>query len=249
MLLTVKDLDIWYDAIHAVASVSLEIDAGECVALLGPNGAGKTSTLRSISQLISWSGRMEFDGASLRGQIADKVARTGVVHVPEGRRVFSGLDVQDNITMGLHARHGRKGLNLDDVFDLFEPLKAIRNRSGWALSGGEQQMVAIGRALVGAPRLLILDEPSLGLAPVVASIVFDALRQLTGHMAILVVEQNTELALESCTRGYVMSNGSVVMTGSRDELANRQALLEAFLGSRDENVKAEGHLDSHSDIA
>jgi len=233
-VLTVENLAVNYGPVEAVRGAGWEIGEGELVTLLGPNGAGKTSSLRAISQLCSWAGDIRFEGRSLRGLAPERVVRMGIVHVPEGRRVFPTLTVIENVQIGRHARRRRSGFTVDDVLELMPLLKPLKDRKGWALSGGEQQMVAIGRALVGAPRLLLLDEPSLGLAPVVASTVFAALTEIAKHTAILVVEQNTALALKNCTRGYVMVDGQIVMSGASAELQDRQAMLDAFLGERDD---------------
>ncbi len=233
-MLTVADLTVSYGPVEAVCGAGWEIGDGELVTLLGPNGAGKTSSLRAISQLCPWGGDIRFEGRSLRGLAPERVVRMGIVHVPEGRRVFPTLSVLENLQIGRHARMRRSGYSVDDVLELMPLLKPLKSRKGWALSGGEQQMVAIGRALVGAPRLLLLDEPSLGLAPVVASTVFAALTEIAKHTAVLVVEQNTALALKNCTRGYVMVDGRIVMSGASTELADRKAMLDAFLGERDD---------------
>jgi branched-chain amino acid transport system ATP-binding protein len=214
----------------------LSVNEGEFVTLLGPNAAGKTSTLRAISQLVPWQGQISFDGHSLRGVAPDLVARRGLIHVPEGRRVFPTLSVRENLQVGLHARGKRAAVAMDEIFDLFPQLKDLSSRQGWALSGGEQQMVAIGRALIARPRLLLLDEPSLGLAPLVASTVFVALGEIATRTAVLVVEQNTSLALSSCSRGYVLVRGRILLSGNSEELQDRKAMVDAYLGERDEYI-------------
>ncbi len=231
-MLRVEGLEIRCGRVEAVRGIDLEIGLGEVVALLGPNGAGKTSTLRGISQLVDYEGTVRFSDGDLRGRSPQAVARDGLIHVPEGRRVFANLSVHENLQVGLTARGSRDGYTIDEVYDLFPQLKLVRNRPGWALSGGEQQMVAIGRGLLGAPRLLMLDEPSLGLAPRVAYAVFDALSRIRERTSILLVEQNTLLALELCTRGYVIVGGRIVLEGSSAELSNRGVMLEAYLGKR-----------------
>jgi branched-chain amino acid transport system ATP-binding protein len=233
-MLKVENLTVSYDIVEAVRGVELAVEAGEAVALIGPNAAGKTSILRAISGLVDYGGTVEFDGADLRGVAADRIARIGLIHVPEGRHVFPTLTVHENLQTGLIARGTRApSYTLDDVYDLFPQLAPLRGRDGWALSGGEQQMVAIGRALLGAPRLLLLDEPSLGLAPIVSAVVFEALQAVRERTPVLVVEQNTDIALTLCSRAYVLSGGRVVVHRSTSELTNREDLLDSYLGRRD----------------
>jgi branched-chain amino acid transport system ATP-binding protein len=204
------------------------------VALLGPNGAGKTSTLRAISRLYPYEGVVRFDGEDLAGRSPDEVARRGLIHVPEGRHVFPTLTVEENLRMGqVAARRRQGGFTLDDVYALFPALVALRGRDGYTLSGGEQQMVAIGRALVAAPKFLLLDEPSLGLAPVMLKAVFAALNEIRRRTPILLVEQNTQQALAICDRASVLVNGRVAMSGAAHELTDRQAMLASFLGQKD----------------
>jgi branched-chain amino acid transport system ATP-binding protein len=204
------------------------------VALLGPNGAGKTSTLRAISRLVPCEGVVRFDGEDLAGRSTDEVARRGLIHVPEGRHVFPTLTVEENLRMGQVAARKRKGgFGFDDVYALFPALVPLRGRDGYTLSGGEQQMVAIGRALVAAPKLLLLDEPSLGLDPVILKAVFGALDEIRRHTPILLVEQNTQQALAICDRASVLVNGRVEMSGVAHELTDRQAMLASFLGQKD----------------
>jgi branched-chain amino acid transport system ATP-binding protein len=232
-MLEVEKLSVRYGAVHAVRGVSLDVSVDQLVGLLGPNGAGKTSLLRAVSGLAPYSGRVRFDGTDLAGRVAERIARMGLVHVPEGRHVFPSLSVQENMLLGRLARGRRRStFELEDVFGLFPALRQIRGRGGWALSGGEQQMVAIGRALMGAPRMLLLDEPSLGLAPKMASTVMSALQRVRGEVAILVVEQNTALALNACDRAYVQVEGEVVLSGTAAELGDRKTLLDSFLGQR-----------------
>ena len=235
-MLEVRDLRVSYGPIPAVSGIELDVRAGEAVALLGPNGAGKTSTLRAISQLCAHGGSVSFDGNVISGRRADVVARLGLIHVPEGRRVYRDLTVEENLQMGTVAAGGRPSdYSIADVYDLFPALTRLRRRRGGTLSGGEQQMVAIGRALMSAPRLLMLDEPSLGLAPVVVDDVFDALGEIRGRTAILVVEQNTASALELCSRAYVLVGGDIVMSGAASELSDRSDVLSAFLGGSAES--------------
>jgi branched-chain amino acid transport system ATP-binding protein len=230
-MLEIRGLRVEYGPVEAVRGVDLDVGASELVALLGPNGAGKTSVLRAISQLISHEGTVTFDGENIEGQLPDNVARRGLIHVPEGRRIFGTLNVHENLQMGTTARHGRPATySLDDIYDLFPALAPLRKRAAYVLSGGEQQMVAIGRALAAAPRLLLLDEPSLGLAPLIAATVFKALEAASTTTPILLVEQDTALALRISHRAYVLTLGRVAVAGLADELQNREALLSAYLG-------------------
>ena len=240
-MLEVRGLDVSYGAVEAVRGVDLSMETGERVALLGPNGAGKTSTLRAISNLVPHRGTIVFDGVDLGKTAAENVTRMGLIQVPEGRHIFPTLTVHENLQVGTVARAGRRGgFGIDDVYDLFPSLKRLKATGGWAMSGGEQQMVAIGRALVGAPRLLVLDEPSLGLAPVVTRVVFEALAEVAKQTPLLLVEQNSTMALRVCTRVFVMVGGRFVMSGLASEMSSRQELLRSYLGQRDEAVEEAG---------
>jgi branched-chain amino acid transport system ATP-binding protein len=230
-VLEISGLCVTYDGTEAVVDCSLSVTEGAAVALLGPNGAGKSSTLKAISGLVEFGGTIEFDGVPLRKLTPEKIARAGLVHVPEGRRLFGSLSVHENLLIGRTSRNGREGgYSIDDVYDLLPALKPISKRAGWALSGGEQQMVAIGRGLVSAPRLLLLDEPSLGLAPIIVKTVFEALREVSRRTPILLVEQNAVTAIDLCQRGYVLVDGRIVMQGTSEELGSREALIDSYLG-------------------
>jgi branched-chain amino acid transport system ATP-binding protein len=230
-MLQVRGLEVDYGAVRAVRGVDLDVAEREVVALLGPNGAGKTSTLRAITALESYKGSITFDGDEVSKLGTEACARRGLIHVPEGRHVFPTLSVHENLQVGTTAARGRApDYGIDDVYDLFPALQALRERQGWALSGGEQQMVAIGRALVAAPRLLLLDEPSLGLAPIVTKAVFAALRQVSARTPVLLVEQNTAQALAIATRAAALVGGKIVMSGTAAELGDRGALLDSYLG-------------------
>ena len=232
-MLDVKNLSVSYDAVTAVVDLALTIGSEECVALLGPNGAGKSSTLKAISHLLPHQGTVEFDGTDITRMPADRIARMGLIHVPEGRRLFSELTVHENLQVGTTARGSRQPtFGIDDVYELFPHLAKLRSTRCWSLSGGEQQMVAIGRALVAAPRLLMLDEPSLGLSPRNVGVVADALLKIKSATAVLLVEQNTHVALEVADRLYVLANGTIQMTGTSQEIQDRSALLDAYLGQR-----------------
>ncbi|MBX6389506.1 MAG: ABC transporter ATP-binding protein [Frankia sp.] len=233
-MLEVEGLRVSYGTTHAVRGIDLRVgESAEraAVALLGPNGAGKTSTLRAVSQLVPYRGTVRFDGVDLRGKLPSQVARLGLIHVPEGRHVFPTLTVHENLQMGLVAAAGRRPVySLADVYDLFPALGRLRRRGGYALSGGEQQMVAIGRGLLGAPRLLLLDEPSLGLAPVVTEAVFAALAQVVERTPVLVVEQNSAMALRLCQTACVLVHGELTLSGTAAELGDRTELLASYLG-------------------
>jgi branched-chain amino acid transport system ATP-binding protein len=230
-MLELSKVEVAYGAVEAVRGIDLEVHEGEVVALIGPNGAGKSSTLRAISGVVPFRGTIHFDGIDCRRLSTQGAARRGLIHVPEGRHVFTTLSVHENFQVGTTARRGRTdGYTPDEVYDLFPALASLRKRVGGALSGGEQQMVAIGRALVAGPRLLLLDEPSLGLAPKITRTLFAALAQVAERTPLLLVEQNTVMALKLCTRAAVMVNGRIVLAGSAEELTDRSALVASYLG-------------------
>ena len=214
----------------AVDHLNFHVGEREAVALLGSNGAGKTSTLNAISNLVTFSGDVYFDGQKLGKQSPDRIARAGIIHVPEGRRLFAALSAEENLLIGTTARNKRDPLfSLDDIYDLFPQLRDLRKRSAWTLSGGEQQMVAIGRGLLAAPRVLLLDEPSLGLAPIVVAAVYEALRSIAHRVAIVLVEQNAGLALNLCDRAYILTTGRVQLSGPPSRLPDREELLHTYL--------------------
>jgi branched-chain amino acid transport system ATP-binding protein len=233
-LLRASALTVTYGLVAAVDAIDVEVGPNEVVALLGANGAGKTSTLRALSGLVKSTGNVTFDGKNISRKQPDAIARLGLVHVPEGRRLFATLTAEENLMVGKTGTAGREAVfQLDDVYDLFPPLRGMRKRRGWALSGGEQQMVAIGRGLLAAPRLLLLDEPSLGLAPIVVTAVYEALAQIRHRVALLLVEQNAHLALGLCDRAYVLAAGEIAMAGPASAMADREQLLASYL-ARDE---------------
>jgi branched-chain amino acid transport system ATP-binding protein len=232
-MLQVTGLHVRYGAVRAVQRIDISVGNGEVVALLGPNGAGKTSTLRAITALERYEGSVTFDGKQVSKLGPEGCARVGLIHVPEGRHVFPTLSVHENLQVGATAARGREGMSFDDVYDLFPALVPLRLRQGWALSGGEQQMVAVGRALVAAPRLLLLDEPSLGLAPIVVKAVFNALREIRTRTPILIVEQNTTQALRLCDRAAALVGGRIVLEGNAAEMSDRGALLDSYLGQKE----------------
>lgn len=214
--------------------MSFRAGPGDLLALLGANGAGKSSVLRAISGLVPYGGAVTFDGRPLRGRSVQAIARRGLLQVPEGRRIFPTLSVRENLDVTRPARARRPPIfTRDEVFELFPPLRPLADRGGWALSGGEQQMLAVGRALMAAPRCLLLDEPSLGLAPLIASTVFSALEEIRVRVPVVVVEQNTELALRICTTAHVLAGGAIVMSGPSTSLRESEELLNRYLGHHD----------------
>jgi len=232
-MLEVRDLHVYYGEIHALKGVSLSVGKGEIVTLLGNNGAGKTTTLRTLSGLLPpRGGDVRLEGESLLGVPAHEIVLRGVAHVPEGRRIFNQLTVQENLVMGAYARSdGGIAQDLDRVFALFPRLKERRAQVGGTLSGGEQQMLAIGRALMAAPRILLLDEPSMGLAPVLVEQIFETVQDINRQgTTILLVEQNAAMALTIAQRGYVLEAGAVVLEGSARSLAENVEVRRAYLG-------------------
>ncbi len=223
-----------YGDVLAVRSISLEVAPGECVALIGANGAGKTTTLRAIAGLLPLrGGRILFEGRPLAGLTPREIVALGLAHVPEGRQVFASLTVLENLEMGARtpaARAARRE-TLDEVFALFPRLKERAPQAAGTLSGGEQQMLAIGRALMARPRLLLLDEPSLGLAPIAVRSIMEIVATVNRRgTTILLVEQNVRRALALCGRGYVVENGVVALVGSREELLRSDHVRQAYLG-------------------
>ena len=234
-MLAIDKLTVAYGEIVALHGISLNVAAGETVALIGANGAGKTTLLQTISGLNPVrGGDIRFAGASIAGASCDRRVRMGIAHAPEGRRIFPGLTVEENLIIGTapwRRPGGSYADELDFVFDLFPRLKERRKQLGWSLSGGEQQMLAIGRALMAKPKLLLLDEPSLGLAPRLAEEVYERVGRIrSSGLTILVVEQNTVLALAVADRGYVLETGRVVLEGSAADLKTNPRVREAYLG-------------------
>jgi branched-chain amino acid transport system ATP-binding protein len=235
-MLELRDVVVRYGTIEALHSVSIGLAQGEIVCLIGSNGAGKSTLLNAISSVISVaSGSIEFCGQSIRGVGANRIVRKGVVQVPEGRLVFRDLTVLENLKMGGYTRSNDLAESIAKVFELFPRLEERKLQLAGFLSGGEQQMLAIGRALMAEPRLLLLDEPSMGLAPLVVASIFDTLRRLRGELglSLLLVEQNAAAALRLADRGYVLTNGAISYGGSSRELLNDRATQEAFLGRID----------------
>jgi branched-chain amino acid transport system ATP-binding protein len=231
-LLELVDVEARYGPVHVLHGVSLAVEEGSIVAVLGPNGAGKTTTLRAVSGTVRRSGRIVFAGRSLDRLGPDAVARLGVAHVPEGRGTFSELTVWENLKLGAYSRRGSIEPELARVFTYFPWLSERRRQEAGTLSGGEQQMLALARAFVHRPRLLLLDEPSLGLAPVLVAELFRIVRELNEDegLTVLVVEQNAHLALQAAQAGYVLEAGRVVLAGTSDELRADDAVRRSYLG-------------------
>ncbi|GAC1381589.1 MAG: ABC transporter ATP-binding protein [Marmoricola sp.] len=230
--LYVENLHVSYSGAEAVRGITLHVRPGEVVSILGANGAGKTTTLRAISGLHAPdSGRVTYGGRDLTGQAPHLVARSGIGHVPEGRRLFGRMSVRENLELGLYGTRGTEKRALDAAFELFPELFPLQKNLAFSLSGGEQQMVAMARALLADPAILMLDEPSLGLAPVIVDRIIDTISDLKGRgKGILLVEQDTSVALLCSDRGYVLANGAIAFSGSRDELRNNDKLSEAYIG-------------------
>ncbi len=232
-LLEVSDINVYYGAIHAIKDVSFEVRAGEVVALIGANGAGKSTTLKTLSGLLrSRTGSIAFAGEDIMHVPADKLVARGLAHVPEGRRVFAQMSVAENLEMGAYTRPASEVAGgLERVYAHFPRLAERRRQLAGTLSGGEQQMLAMGRALMSSPKLLMLDEPSMGLAPLLIEQIFDIIRELhAAGTTILLVEQNAQMALSVATRGYVMETGRVTMTGTGAELLANDDVRRAYLG-------------------
>jgi branched-chain amino acid transport system ATP-binding protein len=231
-LLELEDVEARYGPVHALHGVSLAVEEGSVVAVLGPNGAGKTTTLRAVSGTVRRSGRISFAGCSLSRLGPDAVARLGVAHVPEGRGTFGELTVWENLRLGGYTRRGSIQPELERVFTYFPWLSERRRQPAATLSGGEQQMLALARAFVHRPRLLLLDEPSLGLAPVLVAELFRIVRDLNEEegLTVLVVEQNAHLALQAADGGYVLEAGRVVLAGTSAELRADDSVRRSYLG-------------------
>ena len=234
-MLTLRDVEVYYGNIRALHGISLHVEQGEIVTLIGSNGAGKTTTLRTISGLLSpRAGRIEFEGQRIDGMRADRVVACGIAQSPEGRRIFTDLTVRENLEMGAYLiRDAKKSASmLERVFMLFPRLKERLGQSGGTFSGGEQQMLAIGRAMMAYPKLLLLDEPSLGIAPILVQEIFREIKNINQTLGttILVVEQNANQALKLADRGYVIETGKIVLEGPADELLDNPQVREAYLG-------------------
>ncbi|RLC67394.1 MAG: ABC transporter ATP-binding protein [Chloroflexi bacterium] len=236
-VLKIENLHTYYGHVHALKGINLEVEEGEIVTLIGANGAGKTTTLRTISGLIRpREGRILFKGQVINDVPAHRIVEEGISHTPEGREVFSTLTVLENLNMGAYTLgndHQAIEENLRRVFELFPRLEERKNQLGGTLSGGEQQMLTIGRALMARPRLLMLDEPSLGLAPMLVKAIFATIREINERgVTILLVEQNARAALKVADRGYVLETGRVVLSGAADELLQDARVRRAYLGEQ-----------------
>jgi branched-chain amino acid transport system ATP-binding protein len=231
-LLELRDVEARYGQVRALHGISLHVDEGEMVSVLGANGAGKTTTLRAISGTVRRGGEIVFDGRPLRRRAPETIARLGVSHVPEGRGTFTELSVWDNLRLGAYSRRGAIAGDAERVFAFFPRLRERRDQQAGTLSGGEQQMLALGRAMMARPRLLLLDEPSLGLAPLLVQEIFEALRRMNEDdgLTVLVVEQNATLALEASQRAYVLEAGRVALEGAADELKMDESVRRSYLG-------------------
>ena len=231
-VLQVENINVYYGSIHTVKDVSFHVEPGEVVTLIGANGAGKSTTLNTVAGLLhSRTGNVRFLGEELRHVPGHKLVGRGMALVPEGRRIFQHMTVQENLDMGGYCRSGDKSADIESVFERFPRLKERRKQVAGTLSGGEQQMLAMGRALMSHPKLLMLDEPSMGLAPLLVEQIFDIIRQLHADgTTILLVEQNAQAALAVADRGYVLETGRIVTEGAGAELLESDAIRKAYLG-------------------
>ena len=235
MMLRVKNLNVYYDAIHALKDVSFDVNEGEIVTLIGANGAGKTTTLHTISGLLRGKpgSKIEFMDEEIQAKPANEILKMGLAQVPEGRRVFTHMTVLENLEMGAFARKDRTAVagDLDRVFQSFPRLKERRRQIACTLSGGEQQMLAMGRAIMSSPRMIMLDEPSMGLSPILVEEIFSIIREVHSNgVTVLLVEQNAQMALSIADRAYVLETGKVVLQGSAKEMLDNEEVRRAYLG-------------------
>lgn len=232
-MLDVTDLTAGYGPVSVLRGLDFHVDEGEVVVILGANGAGKTTTLRALSGMINTAGSVKFEGEELVGQPPPNIVRKGIAHIPQGRGTFPELSVQDNLEVGAYTRTDNEvDADIEKWYDVYPVLKNRRNQAAGSLSGGEQQMLAVARALMGRPRLLLLDEPSLGLAPFLVQDLFQRFGELNTEQGttLLVVEQNAQLALGIAHRGYVLEAGQIAIKGTADELMHDDAIRRAYLG-------------------
>jgi len=233
-MLKVENLEVQYGAIRALRGISFEVNSGEIISLIGSNGAGKTTTMHAISNIINKKGgKVTFNGEDITSRSADEIVRAGLVQVPEGRRIFANLSVRENLDMGAYLRHDRPGIaaDIEKVFVLFPRLKERLRQLSGTLSGGEQQMLAISRALMARPKLLLLDEPSLGLAPIIIQQIFSIIQKVNENgTTVFLVEQNANQALRIANHGYVMENGRIVMRDTAANLLSSEEVRTAYLG-------------------
>lgn len=233
-MLKIENIDVYYGAIHALKGVGVEVHEGEIVTLIGANGAGKSTILRTISGLLKpKEGKINFEGKAIAGIAAQEIVKLGISQVPEGRRVFANMSVLENLELGAYIRNDKKGIQEDmkKVFERFPRLAERRSQLAGTLSGGEQQMLAMGRALMSRPRLLLLDEPSMGLAPLLVKEIFSIIKEINaGGTTVLLVEQNAHMALSIAHRAYVLETGRITLSGDAKELAASEEIRKAYLG-------------------
>lgn len=233
-LLEIKDLEVYYGMIQAIKGVSFEVNEGEVIALIGANGAGKTTILHTITGLLEpKKGKVFFNGKDITKAPAHKIVSMGMAHVPEGRRVFANLSVYQNLKMGAYTRKDKQEIEdtLKTVYKRFPRLEERKNQLAGTLSGGEQQMLAMGRALMSHPKIILMDEPSMGLSPIFVNEIFDIIKEVSaGGTTVLLVEQNAKKALSISDRGYVLETGNIVLTGPSKELLNNDSIKKAYLG-------------------
>lgn len=233
-MLKINDIDVYYGNIQALRNVSLEVNEGEIVTLIGANGAGKSTLLKTISGLLKpKKGSIEYLGEAIDGKAAQSIVKAGISHVPEGRRVFANMSVEENLELGAYLRSDRDGIkkDMEHVYELFPRLLERRKQLSGTLSGGEQQMLAMGRALMSKPKLIILDEPSMGLAPLMVKTIFEIIKMVNKEgVTVLLVEQNANMALSIADRAYVIETGDIVLQGSAAELQASEEVKAAYLG-------------------
>lgn len=234
MMLEIENLEVYYGAINALKGISFSVEQGEIIALIGANGAGKTTTLHTITGLIpARSGTIRLNGKDITKTPAHKIVSMGMAHVPEGRRVFAQLSVYENLTLGAYTRKDKAEIaeSLEHVFERFPRLKERRTQSAGTLSGGEQQMLAMGRALMSKPSIILMDEPSMGLSPLYVNEIFDIIREINNSgTTVLLVEQNAKKALSMANRAYVLETGKIVLSGDAKELMDNEQVKKAYLG-------------------
>ena len=233
-MLEIKDLEVYYGMIQAIKGISFEVNEGEVIALIGANGAGKTTILHTITGLLeAKQGKVSFDGKDITKVPAHKIVSMGMAHVPEGRRVFANLSVLQNLKMGAYTRKDKNEIEetLKTVYKRFPRLEERQNQLAGTLSGGEQQMLAMGRALMSHPRIILMDEPSMGLSPIFVNEIFDIIKEVSaGGTTVLLVEQNAKKALSISDRDYVLETGKIVLSGNADDLLNNDSIKKAYLG-------------------
>jgi len=233
-MLTIDNINVYYGAIHALKGISVKVEEGQIVTLIGANGAGKSTILRTISGLLKpKTGQVLFEGKTIAGVPAHNIVKLGISHVPEGRRIFANMSVLENLELGAYIRNDSKGVqeDMDKIFQRFPRLAERRSQMAGTLSGGEQQMLAMGRALMSRPRLLLLDEPSMGLAPLLVKEIFSIIKEINASgTTVLLVEQNAHMALSIAHQAYVLETGRITLSGDAKELAESEAIRKAYLG-------------------